>query len=148
MSSLNTHLRQHGKLQLSPGPWQWPPVNFLMESINHRLDNSGHPVGFGRKGLSQLFEGFFKVRWPGWVGGGKVRMFQSTVYIWLAAPPCVRNGHKALIPPSLNLYMAISCKKQANMVWWLALQTRISTNRILPSAELKLLTFFLRCEIV
>ena len=38
MSSLQTHLRQHGKLQLSPGPW--PPANFLMESINHRLYNS------------------------------------------------------------------------------------------------------------
>jgi hypothetical protein len=29
-SSLHTHLRQHGKQKLSPGPW--PPVNFLMES--------------------------------------------------------------------------------------------------------------------
>ena len=53
-----------------------------------------HPVGFGRKGLSQLFEGFFKVRSPGWVGVGKVRMFQSNNYILLAAPPRVRNGHK------------------------------------------------------
>jgi hypothetical protein len=58
-----------------------------------------HPVGFGRKGLSQLFEGFFKVRSPGWVGGGEVRMFQSNNYILLAAPPRVRNGHKAFIPP-------------------------------------------------
>ena len=35
LESLHTHLRQHGKLQFSPGPW--PPVNLLKKSINHRL---------------------------------------------------------------------------------------------------------------
>jgi hypothetical protein len=37
-----THLRQHGKQILSPEPW--PPANFLMESINHRLYGSGQIV--------------------------------------------------------------------------------------------------------
>ncbi len=43
-SSLHTHLRQHGKQKLSPGPWPPPPVNFLMESINHRLYNSARVI--------------------------------------------------------------------------------------------------------
>jgi hypothetical protein len=43
-----------------------------------------HLVGFGRKASSQLFEGFFKMRSPGWVEEGKrgrrkVRTVQKTL---------------------------------------------------------------------
>ena len=74
-----------------------------------------------------------------------MRMFQSNNYILLAAPPRVRNGHKAFIPPvfeCLHGHIQFISIKHGVMGSTPDYEYCDTAIRVLPSPELRLFFFF------